>query len=77
VADVIATARLDLVALEPAILALIERDDVAAVERELSLRVPAGWTQTIPSRLRLEQLVADPSAPRGWSAPSCCADTGA
>jgi ribosomal-protein-alanine N-acetyltransferase len=60
VADVIATARLDLVALEPAILALIERDDVAAVERELSLRVPAGWTQTIPARRRLTQLAADP-----------------
>ena len=57
----VGTARLDLVALEPAILALIERDDVAAVERELSMRVPAGWTQTIPARLRLEQLAADPS----------------
>ncbi len=52
---------MDLVALEPAILALIERDDVAAVERELSVRVPAGWTQTIPARRRLEQLAADPS----------------
>jgi [ribosomal protein S5]-alanine N-acetyltransferase len=61
VADVIATARLDLLALEPAILALIERDDGAAVEHELSVRLPAGWTQTIPARLRLEQLAADPS----------------
>ena len=42
----VGTARADLVALEPAILALIERDDVAAVERELSVRVPAGWTRS-------------------------------
>jgi [ribosomal protein S5]-alanine N-acetyltransferase len=25
------------------------------------VRVPAGWTHTIPARLRLEQLAADPS----------------
>jgi [ribosomal protein S5]-alanine N-acetyltransferase len=60
VADVVSTPRLDLVALEPHVLELIERDDAAAVERELSARVPAGWTQTIPARLRLEQLARDP-----------------
>jgi len=53
VADVITTGRLDLVALEPAILALIERDEAAAVERQLSVRVPTGRAQTVPARLRL------------------------
>jgi hypothetical protein len=60
-ADVIITVRLDLIPLEPVILGLIERDDVTTVERALSVRVPVGWTQTIPARVRLEQLAADRS----------------
>ena len=60
-ADVVTTERLDLIPLEPPILRWIESGDVAAVERAIGARVPAGWTETIPARLRLEQLAADAS----------------
>src|SRR4051812_25438221 len=42
-------------------LALIVRDDTAGVARLLGVDVPHGWTDTVPGRMRLEQLAADPS----------------
>ena len=60
-ADVIRTERLDLVPLGPQTLRWIESGEVGAVERALASQVPVGWTDTIPARLRLEQLAADPS----------------
>lgn len=71
-AEVIRTERLDLIPLEPQTLPWIESGEVAAVERALASQVPVGWTETIPARLRLEQLAADPSVQpwlvRAW----CC-----
>jgi [ribosomal protein S5]-alanine N-acetyltransferase len=60
-AAAITTARLDLVPLRPRVLQLIDRGQMAEVERELGAEVPAAWRQTIPARLRLEQLAADAS----------------
>ena len=57
----IATVRLDLVPLRPGLLRLVERGRIAELERELGARVPAGWCEAIPARMRLEQLAADPS----------------
>jgi ribosomal-protein-alanine N-acetyltransferase len=58
---VIVTERLDLVPLVPEMLALIEGGDTAGVARLLDVEVPPGWTETIPARMRLAQLAADPS----------------
>jgi [ribosomal protein S5]-alanine N-acetyltransferase len=57
----IVTDRLELVPLPPEMLALIQRDDTVGVARRLNVEVPHGWTETIPARMRLEQLAADPS----------------
>jgi ribosomal-protein-alanine N-acetyltransferase len=61
VAAVIPTVRLDLVPLPPELLRLVDRGQMAEVERELEAQVPTDWRQTIPARLRLEQLAADAS----------------
>ena len=60
-AAVIATARLELVPLRPGLLRLVQCAEMAELERELGARVPAGWCEVIPARLRLEQLAADGS----------------
>jgi ribosomal-protein-alanine N-acetyltransferase len=52
---------LDLVPLGPGVLRLVDRGEVAELQRELGVQVPAGWTQTISARLRLKQLAADAS----------------
>jgi ribosomal-protein-alanine N-acetyltransferase len=58
---IIATDRMDLVPLPPALLRLIEGGRTAELERALGTRVPPGWADGIPASLRLEQLAADPS----------------
>jgi ribosomal-protein-alanine N-acetyltransferase len=42
-------------------LALIEGGDTARLARLLDVELPPGWTDTIPARMRLAQLAADPS----------------
>jgi ribosomal-protein-alanine N-acetyltransferase len=61
VTAVIATERMDLVLLPPALLRLIAGGRNAELERALGTRVPKGWADGIPASLRLEQLAADPS----------------
>lgn len=58
---VIATERIDLVPLPPALLQLIADRRNAELERAMETRVPHGWVDGIPASLRLEQLAADPS----------------
>ena len=58
---VITTERLHLIPLGPTILQWIDAGDVGLVQRALGARVPAGWTETIPARVRLEQLATDAS----------------
>ena len=58
---VIATERMDLVPLPPALLRLIAGGRNAELERALGTRVPRGWVDGIPASLRLEQLAGDPS----------------
>jgi ribosomal-protein-alanine N-acetyltransferase len=61
VADSIATPRLRLVPLTPALLRAVAGGDLAEVERQLGARVEKGWEEGVPATLRLEQLEADPS----------------
>jgi len=62
VADSIATPRLSLLPLTPALLRAVEGGDLAEVERQLGARVGKGWEEGVPAKLRLEQLAADASA---------------
>jgi [ribosomal protein S5]-alanine N-acetyltransferase len=61
VTAVIATERMDLVPLPADVLRLIERGQLAELEGRLGARVPIGWTDGVPTSLRLAQLAADPS----------------
>jgi RimJ/RimL family protein N-acetyltransferase len=61
VTGVIATERLHLVSLSPTLMRCIEQGEREQIERHLDARVPDGWTETIPAKLRLEQLAADAS----------------
>jgi ribosomal-protein-alanine N-acetyltransferase len=61
VTAVIATERIDLVPLPPALLRLIDGGRIAELERALGTRVPQAWTDGVPASLRLAQLAADPS----------------
>jgi [ribosomal protein S5]-alanine N-acetyltransferase len=59
---VISSARLDLVPLAPALLQLIEDDDLDRLGRRLGVEVPGDWAEAVPARRRLSQLTADPDA---------------
>jgi RimJ/RimL family protein N-acetyltransferase len=61
VSDVVATPRLTLVPLTPALLRAVVGGDLAEVERVLEAPVGAGWEHGVPAARRLEQLGADPS----------------
>jgi hypothetical protein len=54
----------DLVALAPGLLRLIDREQIAELERTLGARVPGGWTEAIPASLTA------PSPPRRGSRPA-------
>jgi RimJ/RimL family protein N-acetyltransferase len=58
---VIATERLELVTLPADLLRLVEAGEIGRLESALGVRIPPGWRESIPARLRLEQLAADPS----------------